>query len=132
VDIIDDPRFTDGWDRTQNYKDLEPILNAVMKTRTTQYWMEELEKAGIPCGPVNNIAQAAADPQIAARDMIATLHHPKAGDLKVVNSPFKFSRTPCKTERLSPELGENTEEVLQEVLGMTPEEIRRLKDEGAI
>jgi CoA:oxalate CoA-transferase len=132
VDIIDDTRFTDGWARTQNYKELEPILNAVMKTRTTQKWMEELEKAGIPCGPVNNIAQVASDPQIAARDMIATVHHPKAGDFKVVNSPFKFSRTPCKIERISPELGEHTEDVLRELLGMTPKEISRLKDSGAI
>jgi CoA:oxalate CoA-transferase len=132
VDIIDDTRFTDGWARTQNYKELEPILNAVMKTRTTQKWMEELEKAGIPCGPVNNIAQVASDPQIAARDMIATVRHPEAGEFKVVNSPFKFSRTPCKVERISPELGEHTEDVLRELLGMTPKEISRLKDAGAI
>jgi CoA:oxalate CoA-transferase len=132
VDIIDDPRFIDGWSRTQNYKELEPILNGVFKTRTTQEWMQALEQAGIPCGPVNNIAQAAADPQIAARDMIVKMHHPEAGDFKVVNSPFKFSRTPCKVERISPELGEDTEDVLKQLLGMTPKEIRRLKDSGAI
>jgi CoA:oxalate CoA-transferase len=132
VDIIDDARFTDGWDRTQNYKELEPILNTAMKTRTTKEWQEELEKAGIPCGPVNNIAQAAADPQIAARDMIATVHHPEAGDFKIVNSPFKFSRTSCKAEGFSPELGEYTEDVLKQLLGMTPKEIKRLKDMGAI
>jgi CoA:oxalate CoA-transferase len=132
VDIIDDPGFTNGWDRTQNYKELEPILSGVFKTRTTIEWIVELEKAGIPCGPVNNIAQAAADPQIAARDMITTLHYPDAGEFKVVNSPFKFSRTPCKVERVSPELGEHTGEVLKELLGMTPKEIQYLKDTGAI
>ena len=132
VDIIDDARFIDGWTRTQNYKELEPILNAAMKTRTTAEWIKELEKAGIPCGPVNNIAQAAADPQIAARDMITTVRHPEAGEFKIVNSPFKFSRTPCKVERISPELGEHTEDVLKQVLGMTPEEINRLKKAKAI
>ncbi len=132
VDIIDDPRFTDGWSRTQNYQALEPILNDVMKTRTTQKWIEALEQAGIPCGPVNNIAQVAADPQIAARDMIIDVHYPEAGDFKVVNSPFKFSRTPCKVERVSPELGEHTQEVLRELLGMTSEEIGKLKESGAI
>lgn len=132
VDIIDDPRFIDGWARTQNYKALEPILTAVMKTRTTNAWLGELEKAGIPCGPVNNIAQAAADPQIAAREMIVKIRHPGAGDFKVVNSPFKFSRTPCKAEGFSPELGENTQDVLRELLGMSLEEIKRLKDAGAI
>ena len=132
VDIIDDPRFVDGWSRTQNYQDLEPVLNAVMKTRTTQKWIEALEQAGIPCGPVNNVAQAAADPQIAARDMIATVRHPESGDFKVVNSPFKFSRTPCKVERVSPELGEHTQEVLNQLLGMTLGEIKRLRDSGVI
>jgi CoA:oxalate CoA-transferase len=132
VDIIDDPRFHDGWARTQNYKALEPILNSVMKTRTTREWIEALEQASIPCGPVNDIARVAADPQIAARDMIISLHHPEAGDLKVVNSPFKFSRTPCKAERISPELGEHTQEVLDQLLGMTSEEIARLKDSGVI
>ncbi|MGD0795454.1 MAG: CaiB/BaiF CoA-transferase family protein [Dehalococcoidales bacterium] len=132
VDIIDDPRFIDGWSRTQNFNILEPILTAVFKTRTTGAWLEELDKAGIPCGPVNNIAQVAADPQITARDMIVNIHHPEAGDFKVVNSPFKFSRTPCKADGFSPELGENTREVLQGLLKMSPEEIKRLKDTGAI
>jgi CoA:oxalate CoA-transferase len=132
VDIIDDPRFTDGWSRTQNYPALEPILTAAMKTRTTQKWMEALEQAGIPCGPVNDIAQAADDPQIAARDMIVIVQHPEAGEFKLVNSPFKFSRTPCKVEHVSPELGEHTEDVLKQLLGMTPEEIGKLKDSGAI
>jgi len=132
IDIIDDPRFVDGWSRTQNYQELEPVLNAVMKTRTTCQWIAALEQAGIPCGPVNNIAQAAADPQIAARDMIVKVHHPEAGEFRVVNSPFKFSRTPCKVERVSPELGEHTQEVLKELLEMTPADISRLKDTGAI
>ena len=132
VDIIDDPRFSDGWSRTQNYKVLEPVLTAVMKTRTTLEWIQELEQAGIPCGPVNNIAQVAGDPQIAARDMIVNVRHPEAGNFKVVNSPFKFSRTPCKVERFSPGLGEHTQEVLTRLLGMTGDEISRLKDSGVI
>ena len=129
VDIIDDPRFTDGWSRTQHYSELEPILTEVMKTRATNAWIEELEKAGIPCGPVNNIAQAAADPQIAARDMIVSVRRPQAGDFKVVNSPFKFSRTPSEVNGFSPELGENTEEILKRLLQISPQEIKRLKEE---
>jgi CoA:oxalate CoA-transferase len=132
VDIIDDPRFQDGWERTQHYQELEPILNSVMKTRTTHEWIEVLEQAGIPCGPVNNIAQVAADPQVAARDMIVNLHHPEAGELKVVNSPFKFSRTPCQAERMAPQLGEHSQEVLKQLLGLTAEEITRFKDSGVI
>ena len=105
IDIIDDPRFKDGWSRTQNYKALEPILAEAMKTRTTREWVEELEQAGIPCGPVNTIEQVASDPQIAARDMIINVRHPEAGEFKVVNTPFKFSRTPCTVERASPGSG---------------------------
>jgi CoA:oxalate CoA-transferase len=132
IDLIDDPRFKDGWLRTQNYKALEPVLTAAMKTKTTREWLEELEQAGIPCGPVNNIKQAAGDPQIAARDMIIDVRHPEAGKFRVVNTPFKFSRTPLKVEKASPELGEHTRDVLSQLLGMTHEEINGLQDSGVI
>ena len=132
VDIIDDPRFIDGWSRTQNYKALEPIMAAVMKTRTTQEWIKELEKVGIPCGPVNTIDQVVSDPQIAARNMFINVKHPTAGTFKVVNSPFKFSRTHYKVESASPELGEHTQEVLSQLSGMTQDEISRLRDSGII
>ncbi len=132
VDIIDDPRFKDGWSRTQNYETLEPILTEAMKTRTTQEWAEELEQAGIPCGPVNTIEQAASDPQIAARDMIINVQHPEAGSFRVVNTPFKFSRTPYKVEQASPDLGEHTQDVLSQLLGMSHEEISRLEGSGVI
>lgn len=132
VDIIDDPRFIDGWSRTQNYKELEPIMSAAMKTKTTQEWVEELEQAGIPCGPVNTINQVASDPQIAARNMFIDVKHPTAGMFKVVNSPFKFSRTHYKVERAAPELGEHTSEILSQLPGMTQDRISRLRDSGVI
>jgi CoA:oxalate CoA-transferase len=132
VDIIDDPRFRDGWLRTQNYETLEPILTAAMKTRTTKEWLEELEQAGIPCGPVNTIEQAAADPQIAARDMIIDVRHPEAGKFRVANTPFKFSRTPYKAKQASPDLGEHTQDVMSQLLGMTRKEIEALKSSGVI
>ncbi|HUT67599.1 MAG TPA: CaiB/BaiF CoA-transferase family protein [Dehalococcoidales bacterium] len=132
VDIIDDPRFEDGWLRTQNYQALESILTDAMKTRTTREWVEELERADIPCGPVNNIEQAASDPQIKARGMIINVRHPEAGNFRVVNSPFKFSRTPCKVERASPDLGQHTQDVLSRLLGMSHQEIVQLKDSGVI
>jgi CoA:oxalate CoA-transferase len=132
VDIIDDPRFEDGWKRTQNYRALEPILTEAMKTRTTREWIEEFEKAGIPCGPVNDIEQAAADPQINARDMFVEVKHPRAGNFRVVNTPFKFSRSSYQVEKASPDLGQHTREVLKGLLGMTDKEIEQLKDSGVI
>lgn len=127
LDIIDDKRFETGWLRTQNYEVLEPILNEAMKCKTTDEWLKEFEAASIACGPVNTIDKVAADPQIAMREMIVTVHHPKAGDFKVVNTPIKLSRTHCKVERGSPDLGEHTGEVLKEILEMSEQEIDRLK-----
>ena len=132
IDIMDDPRFKDGWLRTQNYEALKPIFTEAMKTKTTVEWVEELEQASIPCGPVNTIDQVTSDPQISARDMVINVHHPKAGRFKVANTPFKFSRTPCAVERASPDLGEHTQDVLSHLLEMTNEEISTLKSLGVI
>lgn len=132
LDIMDDPRFETGWLRTQNYEVLEPILTEAMKTKTTQEWVAELEQLGIPCGPVNKIDQVANDPQVKARDMFIEVQHPEAGAFKVVNTPFKFSRTPCKAERAAPELGENMPEILGELLGLSPKEIEELRKTGVI
>ncbi len=132
LDIMDDPRFRNGWLRIQNYEVLEPILREAMKTRTTREWVSELEKVEIPCGPVNTIPQVADDPQIAARDMIIDVNHPAAGGFKVVNTPFRFSRTPSRVERASPELGEHTQDVLSQLLGINETEIAELKKSGVI
>ncbi|MBI4286481.1 MAG: CoA transferase [Chloroflexi bacterium] len=132
VDIIDDPRFETGWRRSQNHAMLEPIINDALRMRTTREWLAEFETVNIPCGPVKNIAQAVADPQVAARNMITEVSHPQAGKFKVVNTPLKFSRTPGHIERASPDLGQDTEEVLSRLLGMTGAEIARLMETGAI
>ena len=128
VDIIDDPRFADGWLRTQNYSELEPIMTPAFSAKTTSQWMAELEAAGIACGHVNNVAEAASDPQVHAREMIIDVEQPGAGIFKTVNTPFKFSRTQGEVVGHAPELGEHTAEVLGDLLGMSPEEIARLKD----
>ena len=132
LDIIDDERFQDGWLRTQNYEALEPILTEAMKAKTTQEWFEELEQVGIPCGPVNTIDKVAIDPQVLAREMIVGVHHPKAGNFKVTNTPIKLSRTPSKLERASPDLGEHTKELLRELLGITAQDLLNLENCGVI
>ncbi|MFC1913438.1 CaiB/BaiF CoA transferase family protein [Chloroflexota bacterium] len=132
IHIVDDPRFQNGSLRSQNYKILEPILTKAMKAKTTGDWIKELEQIGIPYGPVNNIDQVAHNPQIAARDMIVNVHHHTAGEVKIVNNPFKFSRTPAEITRASPELGENTQEVLSQLLDITNDEIVELERQGII
>ncbi|OGO37036.1 MAG: carnitine dehydratase [Chloroflexi bacterium RBG_16_57_8] len=132
VDFIDDLRFRDGFSRTEHYQGLEPVMSGAFRAKTTAEWLKELETAGIPCGPVNNIAQAASDPQVAARDMIVEVEQPGAGTFKVVNSPFKFSRTPTHADGHAPALGEHTEDVLSSLLGLSNEGIRKLKEAHAI
>ena len=132
LDIMDDPRFGDGYLRTQHYKELEPVLNQVFKTKTTQEWLTELEAASIPCGPLNTIDKVAADPQVAARRMILELSQPPTGPIRVINSPVKMSRTPSQIVRPCPDLGENTDELLSTLLSLTPEQIASLRQSGVI
>jgi CoA:oxalate CoA-transferase len=132
LDIMADDRFQTGWQRSQNYEILEPLLNETMKTRTTQEWLEEFEKVSIACGAVNTIDQVAADPHVNSRGMFVEVNHPTAGSFKVVNTPIRLSRTPCQVERACPDLGEHTEECLKELLGMTSQEIDRLRESGTL
>jgi CoA:oxalate CoA-transferase len=132
LELIDDERYQTGWLRTQNYEVLEPILTGAMKTRMTQEWLEELEQAGIPCGPVNTIDKVVTDPQIQAREMFVDVHHARAGSFKVTNTPIKLSRTPARLERASPDLGEHTKEVLEGLLGMTKFDLLELENRGVI
>ena len=103
-----------------------------MKTRTTTEWISFLEPEGIMCGPVNNIAEVVNDPHIKEREMIVEVEHPRAGKLKVVGTPMKFSRTSFKIEKASPDLSEHTAEILMGMLGMSPEEIEKLRKEETI
>ncbi|MFC2013418.1 CaiB/BaiF CoA transferase family protein [Chloroflexota bacterium] len=132
LDIMDDERFQTGWLRTKNYEALEPILNEAMKARTTDEWQKEFEIVGIPCGPVKSIDQVVADPQVSAREMIVEVHHPKAGNFNVVNTPIKLSRTQCRLERACPDLGEHSEDVLKGLLGIAQEEIDQLREQGVV
>ena len=132
LDIMDDPKFADGYLRTQHYDELGPILNQAFETKTTQEWLTDFEAVGIPCGPVNTVDRVAEDPQIAARQMIVELFRHGAGPLRVTNTPIKLSRTPGLVDRPSPELGEHTEEVLNTLLGLGQEQILSLRQSGVI
>lgn len=131
-DLLRDERFKDNPSRTRNHDQLEPILKEITQTKKTAEWVALMDKSDIPCGPVNSIDQVVNDPHTAAREMITEVEHSKAGRLKVVNSPLKLSRTPVKIERACPELGEHTEEVLQNLLGFSQEKITELRSLQAI
>jgi CoA:oxalate CoA-transferase len=131
-DLSTDGRFQSHVDRIAHYQEFEPRMNDLMKTKTTQEWMDLLEPAGIMCGPVNHIAQAAEDRHIQQRGMVIEVDHPRVGKLKAVGTPMKFSRTPCRIEKASPDLSQHTQEILNGLLGMATEEIEELKKQKVI
>lgn len=134
LDILPEEKYHDRTSRASHIKDLEPLIVEALKIRTTAEWMEEFEAAGMPCGPINNIAQAAEDPQLRHRNMFVDLPCPgtQRGSLRVSNTPFRLSRTPPQLLRGAPELGQHTEEVLSSLLGLSQEEIISLKEQGVI
>lgn len=130
VELIDDERFETSGKRTANHAQLEPILNAAFQRRTTAEWLADLRAAGIPCGPVNGIPEAAAMPQAAAREMFVDVQHPKGMALRVVNTPVKLSATPGGVRGAPPTLGQDTRAVLRELGGLSDDEIATLLAAG--
>ncbi len=132
VDLVDDPRFETSALRTEHHAELEPILNEALKQRTTAEWLAEFEPFNLPCGPLNNIAQAAASPQVSAREMLIDVPHPVIGSLRMPNTPVKLSRTPGKVKGPSPALGQDTDAVLARFLHLSESELAELHAQGAI
>ena len=132
MDLIDDPRFDTPALRTEHHAELEPILNEAMHQKTTSEWLEEFDAIGLPCGPLNNIAQAAEQPQVVARRMLVEVEHPRIGRLKLPDTPVKLSRTPGGIKGPSPALGQDTYEVLSSLLGLSAEEMAELAAAGVI
>jgi len=132
AELIDDPRFDTGPLRTEHHAELEPILIEAMKKKTTAEWVREFDAIGLPCGPLNNIAQAAALPQVKARDMLVEVEHPRIGRFPLPNTPLKLSRTPGGVRGPSPGLGQHTDDVLRDLLDLSDAEIGRLREVGAI
>ena len=126
-----DARFTRNADRVRHRATLVPLLAALMKTRSRADWLSALEAAKVPCGPINDLADVFADPQVLAREMTVKVPHPLSGELRLVASPIKLSATPVQYRRPPPLLGEHTAQVLSE-LGIVDAEIEKLRAAGAI
>ena len=132
LDLIDSPNFSDGWQRTLHYDEIDPIISGVIKTKTSQEWLKLLGELEIPCAPVNRIDQVANDPHVNDRGMFVDVPCPGMGTAKVVNCPVKFSRTPVKVEKCSPDLGEYTGYVLKTLLKLSDGEIASLSQQKVI
>ncbi|QYJ22412.1 CoA transferase [Achromobacter sp. ES-001] len=122
-ELGDDPRFATNRLRVTNRETLIGILTAIMQEGRRDDWIAKLEAVGVPCGPINNIAQAFAHPQAQARQLRRDMPHPLGGVAPVTASPLRFSGSPVVYRRAPPLLGEHTEEVLREVLGKSPDAI---------
>ncbi len=126
-----DARFLTNGDRMRNLAVLTPILAERLRSRPSADWVREFEAAGVPVGPVNKIGDMLADPQVAAREMVVEVEHARAGTVKTLGFPIKFSQTPGSITRGAPLLGEHTREILDS-LGYSPAEVQALLAAGAV
>jgi len=125
-----DPRFATMTERLKNVKALEAHLNAIFEHRTTDEWLAEMERIGVPAGPLLDILQMQQDPQTLARDMVIDQDYGEAGTIKVLGLPVKFSGTPAGPRHTAKPYGSQAREVLAEI-GFAPDEIDALIAAGA-
>jgi crotonobetainyl-CoA:carnitine CoA-transferase CaiB-like acyl-CoA transferase len=127
-----DERYIKNANRVRYRDALLPLLQARLITRGVEDWVERLTPEGIPCGPVNSIAQTFANPQVIHRQMRIDLPHPLSGSVPSVANPIKFSGTPIHYRNAPPTLGQHSHEVLQQYVGLSDEEIEALKTKQVI
>jgi glutaryl-CoA transferase len=127
-----DERFATNRQRVVNYDELKPLLDRRLHSEPRQYWIERLTAAGVPCGSVRDLHEVFTDPQVLAREMVAELEHAKAGLLKLVGTPLKFSETPGAVRTPPPVLGEHTDAVLTRDLGLTSAHVATLRAQGVV
>ena len=121
-----DPDFADEPARARNRGKLNAAISQVSATRTTAQWIEVLNEAGVPSGPIYTMDQVFADPQVRHLEAAAAVRHPQLGEVRLVNQVVKLSRTPARMATATPELGEHTDEILAE-LGYAPAEVEGLR-----
>jgi len=129
-DLAEHESFKTNLLRSTNYDILRPMIAEVIQTKNTHEWQEILDNAGVPNGPINTVDKVIQDPQVISREMIVEIEHPVAGKLKMPGVPVKLSETPGSIRRPAPLLGQHTDEILREMLGLTEEEIEQLKNEN--
>ena len=132
AELANDARFATNGKRVENRVELTRLLREVFGKRSTRAWVELLEAAGVPNGPINNVAQVFEEPQVKARGIRLDLDHAAAGKLPTVASPMRFSGTPLEHKLAPPVLGQHTEDVLRGLLKMSEAEIAALRTAGTI
>lgn len=131
-DMITDPRFKDNLARYRNYQDVDGIIGAWAKDQTVAEVMAVLDKAGLPCGPVNDVPASLNVPQVAAREMLVELDYPESGTVPVPGVEIKLSRTPGRVARRASLLGEDNDAVYGDVLGYSGDDLKKFKEQKII
>jgi len=132
LELANDPRFATNGKRVENRKELTDLIQKIFIKRRTAEWLPLLEAAGVPNGPINDIAQVFEEPQVKARGVKIELEHAAAGKIPLVASPMRFSGTPLGYQLAPPMLGQHTDEILEKLLHLKVDEISRLRAEGTI
>ncbi|UTW06059.1 CaiB/BaiF CoA transferase family protein [Pseudomonas benzenivorans] len=130
--LADDPRFASNKARVAHRGELIPLLRQATVFKTTAEWIALLERAGVPCGPINDLAQVFADPQVQARGLRIELANGLGSRTPLVASPLRLSETPVQYRNAPPLLGEHSEQVLQQHLGLSAEQIAALRQAGVV
>ena len=133
-ELLADERFQTNAARVTNRVHVTDTLNEITAKQTSAWWLENLEQHSIGCGPINSLSEVFADPQVASRDMVLEMDHPATGKapVKLIASPIRMTGTPVAYRHAPPMLGQHTEDVLQEMLGMSADEVAKLRKDGVV
>lgn len=130
--LASDERFRTNAQRLAHRELLVSIVSDLTKKHPTQHWVDGLDKAGLPCGPVNTVADVFVDPHVEHRKMKISMTHPSGSETPLIGSPLKMSGTPVSYRRPPPTLGQHTDEVLEAMLGLGDRERQALREKGII
>ena len=131
-ELASDPRYRANSDRVAHRHEIAEILNPLLMQRTVQEWVALLWPRGVPCGPIQSVAEVLEHPQTRAREMVIELDHPKAGKIQLTGIPIKLNDTPGSIRLPPPTLGQHTEEILADWLSLSPRDIAALRREQVI
>ena len=131
-ELWQEPKYQTNASRVEHRDELIPQLQSVFRKQSTSWWLDLLRQEKISAGSINNIQQVLTDPQVLSRQMVQSITHPTAGEVKLLGPVAKFSHTPAKIQSHPPLLGEHTRVVLGDLLGRSPEEIQRMEQDSVI
>jgi len=131
-DLKTDPRFLTNQDRVKNRAALIEVLNDIFKEKDAQDWLDQIQAAGLPCGPINTVPEVFQHPQREERELVQEAQHSSAGKVPLTGFPYKFSRTPAETHHPPPLLGEHNREILVDLLGYSQKEMDQMGEKGVI